>query len=146
MRQLLKGLTWAVHLLLLRLSLTPTQHDGYWMGKQIFAIGGGENPTYTLRDGRYWTAPFPTWQRIAKYNPKLPYYLDRWDCDNYADLFRCIVSLGFGLNAVGTVINSQHAFNVVAAEDGLHFYEPQTKQWITDLTGPYSLAGARVEI
>lgn len=144
--KLLKTLRWLVDLVLLRLLLHPTQHDGYWLGKQLFDIGQGSNPTYTLRDGRYWTVPFSTWQRIAKYNPRLKYYVDRWDCDNYADLFRVVASVGFGLNAVGTVLNTQHAFNVVVAEDGLHWFEPQTGIWVTDLNGIYSVQGARVEI
>ena len=126
----------------LRLFLDPAQYDGYWMGKQLFALG----VDYRLRDGRYWAVPFAKWERIVKYNPKLKYYADRWDCDNSADLFRVVASVIFGLNTVGTVLNTQHAFNVVVAEDGLHWFEPQNGAWVTDLTGIYSLDGARVEI
>ena len=140
------ALRWLLDLVLLRLFLRPEQHDGYWLGKHIFDLGGGINPTYTLRDGRYWTVDFATWQRIARYNPKLKYYVDRWDCDNYADLFRVVASVAFGLNTVGTVLNQQHAFNVVVAEDGPHWFEPQTGAWVTELTGIYTLEGARVEI
>lgn len=145
--RLLKALKQLLGLVLLRLFLNPTQHDGFWAGKQIFDLtmpGGGVS--YKLRDGRYWTVSFEKWQRIAKYNPRFKYYVDRWDCDNYADLFRVLVSVTFGLNTVGTVFNTQHAFNVVLAEDGLHFFEPQTNTWVTDLTGIHTLTGARIEI
>jgi hypothetical protein len=145
-RKLLNSLRWLRDLALLRLFLNATQHDGFWLGQQLFQVGNGANPTYTLRDGRYWTVPFEKWQRIAKYNWRLKYYVDRWDCDNFADLFRVLVSVAFGLNTVGTVLNQQHAWNVVVAEDGLHWFEPQTGVWVTDLTGIYSLEGARVEI
>ena len=145
-RKLVRPLRWVLNLVLLRLFLHPTEHDSFWLGKQLFDLGQGTNPTYTLRDGRYWTVPFAKWERIARYNVRLIYYVDNWDCDNFADLFRVVASLAFGLNTVGTVLNSQHAFNVVVAEDGLHWFEPQTGVWVTDLMDIYMLEGARVEI
>lgn len=137
-----RGFRWVLDLVLLRLFLDPSQYSSFWVGQQLFTLG----VDYRLRDGRYWTVPFAKWERIAKYNIKFRYYVDRWDCDNYADLFRVLVNAAFGLNTVGTVLNDQHAWNVVVAEDGLHWFEPQTGVWVTDLTGIYTLTGARVEI
>ena len=149
MKGMTKPIRWLKRVLalaVLRLTLAPAEQDGFWLGKQLFDLGQGTNPTYTLRDGRYWTVPFAKWERIARYNVRLKYYVDRWDCDNFADLFRVLASVAFGLNTVGTVLNSQHAFNVIVAEEGLRYFEPQTGAWVTDLTGIYTLDGARVEI
>ena len=144
MRWARKWLSRGFDLVLLRLFLNPTEHDGYWLGKQMYDAGLRD---YQLRDGRYWTVSFAKWKRILRFMPRLKYYKDLWDCDNSADLVRVLVSLGWRLNAIGTVLNSQHAWNVVVTEDGVKHFEPQSLRWIPEpLMSIYSLDGARVEI
>lgn len=120
----------------------PTEHDAVWVGQRLFAA----KLSYKLRDGRYWAVPRWKWALLARLNPRFKYLADRWDCDEYAELFRVTASLLFGVNTVGVVHTSRHYWNVIVAEDGLHWFEPQTNTWVTNLTGIYDLAGAEVDI
>jgi len=77
---------------------------------------------------------------------------DRWDCENFAFLFKSHVDLFFGLNQVGIVIDyvSRHSYNLVVYPDGkVQILEPQSDAlyvWTQRPEAFYSLKGAIVLI
>lgn len=74
-----------------------------------------------------------SWRKVIQYVNrvfKFPEYVPaRKDCDDFAILFKGLVSACFGLNAcaiaVGTSPAGGHAFNMVRTEDGWCIIEPQ---------------------
>ena len=77
---------------------------------------------------------------------------DRWDCENFAFVFKSHVDLFFGLNQVGIVIDyvSRHSYNLVVYPDGkVQILEPQSDAlyvWTQRPGAFYSLKGAIVLI
>lgn len=73
------------------------------------------------------------WNKVIKHINTaftFPKYVSaRKDCDDFAVLFKGLVSACFGLNAcaiaIGDSPEGQHAFNLVRAEDGWYVVEPQ---------------------
>lgn len=77
----------------------------------------------------------------------LPYRPERFDCENYAGLYRALVAFGLGVNAVGVVYDwsGDHAYNVVVDSDGqARFYEPQADEWVSIGSGDYPLTDALI--
>jgi len=82
----------------------------------------------------------------------IEYRNDRWDCENFALLFKSHVDLYFGLNQVGVVVDytSRHSYNLVVYPDGrVQILEPQSDAvyiWTQRPQAFYSLKGAIVLI
>jgi hypothetical protein len=82
-------------------------------------------------DGRYFATNADGFDSMDRLDviEYLPYRPARFDCENFADLFKTISALIYGVNTVGVVIDwdGGHAYNIVYLEDGRVFlYEPQT--------------------
>lgn len=82
-------------------------------------------------DGRYFSTDSEGFDSMDRLDviEYLPYRPARFDCENFADLFKTTSALIFGVNTVGVVIDwsGGHAYNIVYLEDGSVFlYEPQT--------------------
>lgn len=82
-------------------------------------------------DGRYFATDADGFDSMDRLDviEYLPYRPARFDCENFADLFKTISALIYGVNTVGVVIDwdGGHAYNIVYLEDGRVFlYEPQT--------------------
>ena len=84
-----------------------------------------------LLDRKYWTVDIYDWLKIIdnwkknKYN----YIADRFDCDDFARLFKCYVTREYKLNAVGFVVDwlKRHSYNIVVTSDlSIYVVEPQT--------------------
>lgn len=56
------------------------------------------------------------------FTDKIPYIKEKFDCENFAILFKSVVDLYFGLNQVGIVIDykSAHSYNLVMFDSGNH--------------------------
>jgi hypothetical protein len=78
----------------------------------------------------------------------LPYIRERFDCENFALLFKAHVDLHFHLNQVAVIIdyNSGHGYNLVMYPDGnKQVLEPQSDAlyvWTQRIEKFYSLKGA----
>ena len=78
---------------------------------------------------------------------KKTYVLDdggrNYDCDNFAEGLRCSLISQFGINGVGVVWGDRHAWNlfvlVGARGPRIVFVEPQTDEFVEDLSGQYSV-------
>jgi hypothetical protein len=78
----------------------------------------------------------------------LPYIRERFDCENFALLFKAHVDLHFHINQVAVIIDYQsgHAYNLVVYPDGnKQVLEPQSDAlyvWTQRIEKFYSLKGA----
>ena len=95
-------------------------------------------------DGKYFLCSKEVMEQIASFawQKFLPYRKEKFDCDDFAFLFKSWVNLVYGLNNVGLVIDdsTSHAYNIVVTNDGyLRVFEPQTGKWHELGTGLYKL-------
>ena len=78
----------------------------------------------------------------------IKYIRERFDCENFALLFKVLVDLHFGLNQVAVIIDyvSKHSYNLILYPNGKHMVcEPQSDGlylWTKRLTDFYSMRGA----
>jgi len=92
----------------------------------------------------YYFVTLAQWNEILLYvykdYPWPKYMTARMDCDDFALLFKGLVSAEFGLNyfglAIGTCPGGAHAFNVFRIETGeLVLFEPQTGMILDESDG-----------
>jgi hypothetical protein len=85
-------------------------------------------------DKTYYATDLDTFRRIVEWDwtDTRKYLVDRFDCDEFAMYFKARVSIDFGINAIGVVVDysAGHAYNIVIIKDrqGVrwYLYEPQT--------------------
>ena len=83
---------------------------------------------------------------------KIKYIKEKFDCENFAILFKAIVDLYFHLNQVALIIDyvSKHSYNLILYPNGKHqVCEPKSDGlylWTDRLTNFYSMKGAIVII
>ena len=102
------------------------QEIGYLGIKLLYPVLLDENQLYHYCD-------LSSWEKVIKYINqafKFPDYVPaRNDCDDFAILFKGLVSACFGLNAcaiaIGTSPVGGHAFIMVRTNDGWYIIEPQ---------------------
>jgi len=117
----------------------------------IPAHNGTQSPIRTAyTDGTY-LAPVaedrPLLRAIGTLTSLLPYRPARFDCENFAGLYRALVAFVLGTNTIGVVYDwsGGHAYNVVVTADAeVHFYEPNGDEWVDIGEGPYTLTNALV--
>jgi len=70
------------------------------------------------------------------------YRPERYDCDDFALMYKSAYALFHGVNAIGFVIDwdgSSHAYNIVWTHNGVHIIEPQTGvEMVPDETDYYA--------
>ena len=112
--------------------VTKTVHDSSWVDERLaklpnWGVGGGR----IALDGRYYTVSLEDFKRMIDWDwvDAKRYELEKFDCDDYAMLFKARMAFEFGVNAIGYVIDwsAGHAYNVVLVEDydGPLLFEPQ---------------------
>ena len=122
--------------------------DTVWLQQQLDAMQLG-----IIRlplDGTYYLTTQKNFLNIVAWDwtDTLPYIRERFDCENFALLFKAHVDLHFHLNQVAVIIdyNSGHGYNLVVYPDGnKQVLEPQSDAlyvWTKRLKDFYSLQGA----
>jgi len=125
-----------------------TQKDTAWLQQQLDAMQLG-----IIRlplDGTYYMTNQKNFLNIVAWDwtDTLPYIKERFDCENFALLFKAHVDLHFHLNQVAVIIDykSGHSYNLVIYPDGnKQVLEPQSDAlyvWTKRLQQFYSLQGA----
>lgn len=125
-----------------------SQTDTVWVQQQLDAMKLG-----IIRlplDGTYYLANQKNFLNIVAWDwtDTLPYIRERFDCENFALLFKAHVDLHFHLNQVAVIIDykSGHGYNLVVYPDGnKHVLEPQSDAlyvWTNRIEKFYSLQGA----
>jgi len=85
-----------------------------------------------LWDSNYWYVSLEDWGKVLKdVTFGMPKYTkERFDCSNFAMLTSARVSETYKLNTCGICVGDSpwgyHGFNLILAEDGLYYFEPQT--------------------
>lgn len=85
-------------------------------------------------DGYYYTTDYETFIDMIAWDwtDTREYLTDKFDCDKFAMYFKTRMSLLFGMNAIGVILDygSGHAYNVVLFKgyDDPFLYEPQTDE------------------
>ena len=105
-------------------------------------------------DGKYYLTNQSNFLNIVAWDwtDKIDYLKERFDCENFAILFKAMVDLYFHLNQVAIVIDykSGHGYNLVFYPDGTkQVLEPQSDGlyiWTKRCETFYSLQGAIVII
>ncbi len=90
-------------------------------------------------DGTYYATDLETFKKIVEWDwtDTRKYLVDTFDCDKFAMYFKARVSIDFGINAIGVILDysSEHAYNLVILKDsqGVRWmlYEPQTDDLFT---------------
>jgi len=78
----------------------------------------------------------------------IKYIRERFDCENFALLFKVLVDLHFGLNQVAVILDyiSKHSYDLILYPNEKHMVcEPQSDHlslWTERLTNFYSMRGA----
>jgi len=122
--------------------------DTVWLQQQLDAMQLG-----IIRlplDGTYYLTTQKNFLNIVAWDwtDTLPYIRERFDCENFALLFKAHVDLHFHLNQVAVIIdyNSGHGYNLVVYPDGnKQVLEPQSDAlyvWTKRPEQFYSLHGA----
>ena len=101
-------------------------------------------------DGTYYMTNQSNFLNIIAWDwtDRIDYLKEKFDCENFAILFKAIVDLYFHLNQVGIVIDykSGHGYNLVVYPDGnVMVLEPQSDGlylWTKRVKDFYSLEGA----
>ena len=92
-----------------------------------------------ILDTTYWALPVTTWDALIKaVGPDTnKYKSERYDCDDFAVVFKGKMSNEFEINGVGWVIDesSSHSYDCVLVDVGaslpeVHFIEPQNDRWV----------------
>ena len=140
-------------------ALTPKRQDD--ASTQIStAWQRDDNPARHLQlklmDNQYWLASPDGMQKIAASTrtSELHYIKERFDCDDFASLFRSACATFYGCNAVGFVwdYTGRHSYNIAAclADDGsivFRVIEPQDDTFVAhdmQRKAPYSLENGLV--
>ena len=129
-----------------------TQKDTSWIQQVIDSMNLGIirlplDQTYYLTDQSNFLN-IVAWDWVDTYE----YRKEKFDCENFAFLFKAQVDLFFNLNQVGLVIDYQsgHAYNLVIYPNGkVMVLEPQSDKlylWTNRIKDFYSLKGAIVLI
>ena len=122
--------------------------DTVWLQQQLDAMQLG-----IIRlplDGTYYLTTQKNFLNIVAWDwtDTLPYIRERFDCENFALLFKAHVDLYFHLNQVAVIIDykSGHGYNLVIYPDGnMQVLEPQSDAlyvWTKRPEQFYSLHGA----
>lgn len=120
--------------------------------KQVLPEGVEYNQDVTTihADGTYFAVTpgdLDDLRLVANLVEYLPYRPERFDCDNFAELFAVLAAFFAGVNAVGTVYDwgGQHAYNLIVLSNGDPIlYEPQSDE-IIELNGEeYDLTNAMI--
>jgi hypothetical protein len=90
-------------------------------------------------DGTYYATDLETFKKIIEWDwtDTRKYLVDTFDCDKFAMYFKARVSIDFGINAIGVILDysSEHAYNLVIVKDSQgvrwYLYEPQTDKLFT---------------
>ncbi|MCC6057855.1 MAG: hypothetical protein LM568_02945 [Desulfurococcaceae archaeon] len=90
-------------------------------------------------DSTYYTTDLGTFKKIIEWDwtDTRKYLINTFDCDKFAMYFKSRLSVDFGLNAVGVIIDygSAHAYNIIIVKDaqGVRYYlfEPQNDSIFT---------------
>jgi len=96
-----------------------------------------------LWDAQYHCVSLEDWGKIMtdviKSMPK--YTVDKFDCENFAMLTSARVSERYQLNTCGVAIGlspwGEHGYNLLVANDGLIYFDPQTGDYIPIEDGSY---------
>jgi hypothetical protein len=90
-------------------------------------------------DRAYYATDLDTFKKIVEWDwtDTREYLFDTFDCDKFAMYFKARVSIDFGINAIGVILDysSAHAYNLVIVKDSKgvrwYLYEPQTDEIFT---------------
>jgi hypothetical protein len=90
-------------------------------------------------DGTYYATDLETLKKIIDWDwtDTRKYLVDTFDCDKFAMYFKARVSIDFGINAIGVILDysSAHAYNLVIVKysQGVRYYlfEPQNDSIFT---------------
>jgi hypothetical protein len=90
-------------------------------------------------DGTYYATDLETLKRIIDWDwiDTRKYLVDTFDCDKFAMYFKARISIDFGVNAIGVILDysSAHAYNLVIVKDSQgvrwYLYEPQNDKLFT---------------
>ena len=104
-----------------------------------------------MMDGTYWLPTVEDMHKIAESTrtADLHYIKERFDCDDFAGLFRGLCSVFYGVNSVGYVVDysGRHSYNIAActaANGGVEFrvIEPQSDRFVAhsmEHKAPYNM-------
>lgn len=97
------------------------------------AFDDGNAQLYTS-DGRYFAArDMAALAPLGELIAWLPYSPARFDCENFARIYRVLSALVLGVNAIGVVIDrdASHAYLIQVDADGeARLFEPQTDETV----------------
>ena len=124
------------------------ERDTTWIQQCLGNIGLG-----IIRlplDGTYYLTNQSNFLNIVAWDwtDKFPYIAEKFDCENFAILFKAMVDLHFELNQVAVIVDykSGHGYNLVVYPDGnMSVLEPQNDGlyvWTKRCKDFYSLQGA----
>ena len=89
-------------------------------------------------DGNYYTTDLATFKKIISWDwtDTRKYVSDTFDCDKFAMYFKSRISIDYGINSVGIILDysAVHAYNlVILKDDTLRWllYEPQNDSIFT---------------
>jgi len=124
------------------------EKDGLWIQQVIDSMNLGI-VRFPL-DGKYYLTNQSNFLNIVVWDwtDRIDYLKDKFDCENFAILFKAIVDLYFNLNQVAIIIDykSGHGYNLVIYPDGnVSVVEPQSDAlyvWTQRPQQFYSLQGA----
>ena len=102
-------------------------------------------------DGKYWTCSLDDLKRILEWDwtDQRKWASDRFDCDDFAFMFRARMAWFFGINAIAFVddYSAAHAYNIMVMPDGtLRGIEPQNDLRGIIGKGSYTLQRGRITI
>ena len=121
--------------------------QNYALNYSHFKTNSEKNMVRYHLDSTYWTCTKKEFLKIVDYNNinERKYIGQRFDCDNFALSFKSQVSIDFGLNNVGLVIDYSggHAYNIVIFSNGdVELFEPQNDSFpIKNSSSMYSFKG-----
>lgn len=129
------------------------QRSGQWVKDALTAAI--PNMPDTVRrwalDGTYYLCSQDDMAAIiqADFTDRKEYVPNRFDCEDFAGVFKWMVNEVYGLNQVGLVIDwsSGHGYNVIVFPDGeVWFFEPMNDQTVSIGAGIYKMALADILI
>jgi len=83
-------------------------------------------------DGKFWLLPKKQMKEVIEkdFTDKKEYYADKFDCENFTEMFVTHLAENYGVNAVGMVFDfsGAHAYNLIIYPKGLELFEPQNDE------------------
>jgi hypothetical protein len=124
------------------------EKDSLWLQHEIDSMQLGI--IRFVLDGKYRLTNQANFLNVVAWDwtDRLPYIKERFDCENFAILFKAVVDLYFELNQVAVILDyeSGHGYNLVVYPDGnKSVLEPQSDGlyiWTKRCQTFYSLQGA----